>query len=326
MAYSDTPEFWRQFVRYLGSVAARTAQVIQIGPAGGAVLDSVAAGGDLQTAADEAAGDMVRELLTKSAVPVALLDEATGELQPLHDNPVIGLIVDELDGTRPARMGMPTCCVSIAAYPLEQEARLCNVRCGVIMRLDTQVDYMFVRGHGVWRRGFVLEPPPDATVFEDACVWIEEAMAHTGLHGLYTQDFMPHTRHGAARIGSICYGGMLMVDGGVQILTHIPFREYQTWPEVRQSIHKVFGSTISIYAYDIAALVPMLWECGFIATDAWGELLEDLVIDKSGTGFEVPGLIAASNADLHKTTLDRVKAREQYLIERRDDVLRLLEL
>jgi fructose-1,6-bisphosphatase/inositol monophosphatase family enzyme len=326
MEYQDTPVFWERFARLLGEAAAQTASAVlpTLGPKGGRILSEEAAGGDLQTESDETAGTFLREFLSYSPVPLMLLDEKTGALLPLHDNPVVGVVADELDGTRPARMGMPTCCVSLAAFPLDGEHVLKNVRCGVIIRLDTEMDYTFVSGQGVWRMGKPLPVAPDNTPFHQASVYIDDGMGHLGLHGACMQGFTPHVRHGLVRLCSVCYAGTLMVEGGLHVVLHTTYREYQTWPEVRPLIREVWGPMAAPFPYDFAALVPLLWECGFTVTDAWGRSLDEMRLDLCGEGHEVPGMVAASNADLHRVVMQTLDRRERFLLDRREEVIRVL--
>lgn len=333
MEYRDDAVFWEAYRRYLEPVARRVAETIMplIGGAGGKIDTATTQSGDILTVADDRASAAVRYELKNSPVPVALLDEKEGVLKPLGDRePRIGLIVDELDGTRPFRMGMTTCCVSMAAYPLGEEPLMKNVRLGIIIRLDTGAIYSVVRhpesGYSrVYRNGVQLVSPPDATPFNQACVYLDDAMTDFGLHGLCVRPFSPHVRHGLVRVGSICYGATLMVDRGTQIVLHLGPREYQQWPEVRSYVESIWGNFVTMQSYDIAAFVPLLWECGFTVTNAFGKPLDDVVLDRCVPDGGTIGIVAAANPDLHRFVLREIDRRELFLRDRMDAVSEALD-
>lgn len=333
MEYRDDPAFWEHYRLFLEPVARRVAATIAplLGGAGGHIEEATTQSGDILTVADDRASAAVRSELRNSSIPVALLDEKDGVLKPLGAlEPKVGLIVDELDGTRPFRMGMTTCCVSMAAYPLDGEPLMKNVRLGILIRLDTGAIYSVVRhpasSYGcVYRNGAQLIMSPDHTPFNRASVYLDDAMTDFGLHGLYVRSFSPHVRHGLTRVGSICYGATLMVDRGTQILLHLGPREYQQWPEVRPYVESIWGNFVTMQSYDIAALVPLLWECGYTITNAFGEPLDEVVLDRCVPDGGTIGIVAAANLDLHRFVLRELHRREVFLRDRLDAVAEALD-
>lgn len=330
--YEDTPAFWERFVREeLCAVAFGAERAIKKlrGTAGAGIAEHDSHAGDIVTLADQWANRAIRMRLERCTIPLALLDEEHGVLEQLHPDPKVGLIVDELDGTRPFRMGMGTVCISIAAYPLSELAELRNVRCGVLLALDTGVMYVFVRGRGAWRilgdDVMPLAPARDATKLKDACVFMDEGTLNLALNGMYLQPFNPNVKIGTAAMCSCCYGGVLMVEGGTHAMVHLGYRQWEKWPEVRPSVHAVWGRLEpGPQSYDVAAIVPLMWELGYTVTDAFGLPLDRVVIDQCGNGHQVRGVIAAANAGLHREVLEAIEAREQYLLEHRDEAVRLL--
>ena len=333
MEYNDTSEFWEWFVRgqliHVGVHAMLAIRELR-GTTGAGIAEQDSHTGDIVTLADATANRVIRERLSGCPIPLALLNEEHGVLENLHPNPKVGLVVDELDGTRPFRMGMGTACISIAAYPLDQPAELRNVRCGLLVRLDTEKVYVFVRGRGVWRIGMDREEQPlspltGVRVLKDACLFVDEGIVDFALHGFYMRPFDHAARIGMARFSACCYGGVLMVEGGTHAMIITGFREWQNWPAARPTIREVWGRfEPGPQSYDVAALVPLLLEMGCTVTDSFGRPLDNLRIDQCGTGHQVPGLIAAESAALHAEILAAIDTQEAFLLARRAGVEALL--
>ena len=77
-----------------------------------------AAGGDVTFAIDAAAEAMLERFLAERAPDVAFYSEDRGLVEPSGATPRAVLVVDPIDGTRPALAGLESCCVSVAAAPL----------------------------------------------------------------------------------------------------------------------------------------------------------------------------------------------------------------
>lgn len=333
MHYEDTPEFWREFAYVLCRVVAGVANELQpfLGAAGAEVVGT-AHSDDILSRADEVASMALRSALGRIGLPLALLDEKHGILEPLSaEAPVIGVIADELDGTRPFRMHCPTACVSAAAWPLDVPATMRNVRCAVIVRLDTREAYVLVGGrlHRVntlgtqWQE---LVPPQELkkTPLHDARLYADNGITSPALHGLYLQPFQPNIKMGMLSLASICYGGVLMMERGVDALLHLAYREWEAWPEARPGLERIWGGMRGLQTYDIAALAPMLVAARFTVTDAWGRPLDDLRIDRSGSEYTVSGLIAATSAELHAQVLASIERQEARMIANRGCIRHLL--
>lgn len=333
MDYQDTPEFWEWFVRAVLVPAAQSAAAAiggLRGTAGAGIAAHDSHSGDIVTRADVESNRAIRAALQNCPIPLALLDEERGVLEQLHENAKVGLIVDELDGTRPFRMGMATACVSIAAWPLAVPAELRNVRCGLLLALDTGAAYFFVRGRGVWRSAGSsvtnLAAVNGAPSLRDACLFLDAGIVDFGLHGLYMRPFEHAGKIGAVQLSACCYGGVLMVEGGAHAMIIIGYREWRSFPAVQDAIRRVWGRfEPGPQTYDVAALVPLLLEMGCTVTSSFGRSLDSLQIDRSGTGNECPGLIAARSAALHATIMSALDEQERYLLAHRAEVEAVLQ-
>lgn len=331
--YEDTPEFWWEFAHALRRVIAGVASELQpfLGAAGADVVGT-AHSDDIVSRADEVASAALRRALGRIGLPLALLDEKHGILEPLSaERPVIGVIADELDGTRPFRMHCPTACVSAAAWPVGVPATIRDVRCAVIVRLDTHESYVLVSGRLYRVNALGTEWQPITSVqkqeeilLQDARLYADNGITSPALHGLYLQPFQSNIKMGMLSLASICYGGVLMIERGVDALLHLAFREWQVWPEVRPGLERIWGAMRGLQTYDIAALVPMLVASGFTVTDAWGRPLDDLQIDRSGSEYTVSGLVAATNVTLHARVLAAIERQEVRLTASRGCIRHML--
>lgn len=333
MHYEDTPEFWSGFAHAIRRVVAGVANELQpfLGAAGAEVVGT-AHSDDILSRADEVASMALRSALGWIGLPLALLDEKHGILEPLSaEAPVIGVIADELDGTRPFRMHCPTACVSAAAWPLDVPATMRNVRCAVIVRLDTHESYVLAGGRlyrvntlGTQWQELVHPQELEGIPLQDARVYADNGITDPALHGLYLQPFQPNIKTGMLSLASICYGGALMMERGVDALLHLAYREWEAWPEVRPGLERIWGGMRGLQTYDIAALAPMLVAAGFTVTDAWGRPLDDLRIDRSGSEYTVSGLIAATSAALHAQVLASIERQEARMMAHRGCIRHLL--
>ena len=65
-----------------------------------------------------------------------------------YGQPRAFLVIDPVDGTRPAAAGLESCCVSIAVTPPSEDARLGDVSFGVVHELKTGQRFFAHRGDG----------------------------------------------------------------------------------------------------------------------------------------------------------------------------------
>lgn len=300
MQFSDTPAFWEKYAHTLAEYGRVVANVIQehLGSAGAQMITAQAESGDIQTKADHAAGEALEMVLSRSPIPLALLDENTGTLRNLAENPVIGIIADELDGTRPARMGMATCCVSLAAWPLSCDAVLSNVRAGAIVPLDGTPEWSFASGVALFRDMKSVTKPRSITMpARELRSFIDMGIVDPTILSLYTRG-LANDLHGCARMCSLCYGVIRLLEGDVDVVLDLGARISKEWPALQPVLEQRWGELSGTQPYDVAAAIPMLWEAGYEVTDAFGEeRFETMRLDGTNQDDAVPGLIAAENME-----------------------------
>ncbi len=116
------------------------------------------AGGDVTFAIDEVAEARLERHLAEHAPAVAFYSEDRGLVEPAPGTePEWVLVVDPIDGTRPAMAGLESACVSIAAAPWQGDGPgplMRDVEVGLIVEILSGRRFFAVRGEGV-------EPAPE---------------------------------------------------------------------------------------------------------------------------------------------------------------------
>src|SRR5688500_17638680 len=120
----------------------------QLGAHAGRAHAGAAVGGDVTFAIDEGAEARMEEFLAERAPGVAFYSEDRGMVSPSGDAEWV-LVVDPIDGTRPALAGLESCCVSVAAARLDGEPTMSDVEVGVIVEIKSGVPFVAERGKGL---------------------------------------------------------------------------------------------------------------------------------------------------------------------------------
>lgn len=92
-----------------------------------------AVGGDTTFAIDEAAEAYVEQVLAKSPLPVAFYSEDRGLVT--RRGAEWTLVVDPIDGTRPAAAGLEAACVSVAVARGTEDLRMNDVVYAVVQEI-----------------------------------------------------------------------------------------------------------------------------------------------------------------------------------------------
>lgn len=116
-----------------------------LGSHAGRVHAGAAAGGDVTFAIDEQAEAFLEEWLGERAPRVAFYSEDRGMVAPAGTADWV-LVVDPIDGTRPAMAGLESACVSVAAAPLEGEPTMADVAAGCVVEIKSGALFFATRG------------------------------------------------------------------------------------------------------------------------------------------------------------------------------------
>ncbi len=116
--------------------------------------DAEAAGGDVTFAIDAGAEALLEEFLAERAPDLAFYSEDRGLVMPPGAEAAAVLVVDPIDGTRPALAGLESCCVSVALAPLHGEPTMADVTHGCVVEIPSGRVFLAERGAGL------VEGPP----------------------------------------------------------------------------------------------------------------------------------------------------------------------
>jgi myo-inositol-1(or 4)-monophosphatase len=270
----------------LGSHAARTHEA------------DTGAGGDVTFAIDEAAERTLEGFLAERAPGVAFYSEDRGLVEPGGAADTV-LVVDPIDGTRPALAGLESCCVSVAAAPLRDGVTMGEVSAACVVEIPSGAVFLAER-----EGGLVESPPVRLSANEEVgrMFWTygfrgRPARPTTEVLG----DLIDASSVGGASfdLGSVCFDMVRIVTGGLDACVEPGPRLIDARPELRAEFERVGGGAVlNNSPYDLAAATLVLEQAGGVVTDACGRSLHDRPLLGSGHEFQM-SLVAAANAGLH---------------------------
>ena len=256
-----------------------------------------AEGGDVTFEIDERAEARMESFLAERAPEVSFYSEDRGLVSPAGDRAEWVLIVDPIDGTRPALAGLESSCVSVAAAPLDSEPTMADVQVGCVLELKSGQRFVAERGAGLepaaqlsrnaslermfWTYGFRGRPAR-------ALVEVLAELIDTSSVGGGTFD-----------LGSATFDMTRVVTGQLDAYIEPGPRMIDDVPAVRAEFERVGGGAVlNNSPYDLAAATICLLEGGAVVTDAYGKPLDDRPLLGSGHEFQM-SCVAAANTELH---------------------------
>jgi myo-inositol-1(or 4)-monophosphatase len=268
-----------------------------LGAHAGRAHSGAAEGGDVTFEIDEHAEKRMEEFLAERAPEISFYSEDRGLVSPAGDRAEWVLIVDPIDGTRPALAGLESSCVSVAAAPLDGEPTMADVAVGCVLELKSGAGFVAERGEGLepaaslspntslermfWTYGFRGRPARALT--EVLCDLIDASSVGGGTFDLGSATF-DMTRIATGQLDAYVEPGSRMIDDV---------------PGVRAEFERVGGGAVlNNSPYDLAAATICLEECGAVVTDAYGEPLGGRRLLGSSHDFQM-SCVAAANAGLH---------------------------
>jgi len=265
-----------------------------------------AEGGDVTFRIDEHAEERMEAFLAERAPEVAFYSEDRGMVSPACERAEWVLIVDPIDGTRPALAGFESCCVSVAAAPLESEPTMADVRVGCVMEVKSGQSCVAERGAG-------LEPA--ARLSENRS--LERMFWTYGLRGRPARalievlaELIDASSVGGSTfdLGSAAYDMTRIATGQLDAYVEPGPRVIDDVPAMRSEFERVGrGSILNNSPYDLAAAVICLEEAGAVVTDAYGSSLGDRPLLGSSHDFQM-SCVAAANAELHRAICEEIEA------------------
>jgi myo-inositol-1(or 4)-monophosphatase len=217
------------------------------------------------------------------------------------------LIVDPIDGTRPAMAGLESCCVSVAAAPLREGVTMGEVTIGCVVEIPSGTVFLAERGQGVvegpevrlsaneridrmfWTYGFRGRP---ARIAVEAIADLIDASSVGG---------------GTFELGSAAYDMTRVLTGQCDAYVEPGPRIIADVPETKAEFERVgSGAILNNSPYDLAAAALILEEAGAIVTDAYGEPLTGRELLGSGADFQM-SIVCSANRALHDAIIGKIE-------------------
>jgi myo-inositol-1(or 4)-monophosphatase len=263
-------------------------------------------GGDVTFAIDEQAERFMEAWLAEHAPGIAFYSEDRGMVTPTGA-PEWVLVVDPIDGTRPAMAGFESACVSVAAARLgDGEPTMGDVVAGCIVEIKSGAAFTAVRGGG-------LDPAPRLSQNTD----LSRLFVAYGLRGRPVRaiaevlsDLIDAASVGGGTfdLGSATYDMTRIVTGQLDAYVEPGPRIVVDVPGMREEFERVGGGAVlNNSPYDVAAAALCLTEAGAVVTDAYGKPVDDRPLLGSGPDFQI-SCIAAANRGLHEAILREIEA------------------
>ena len=288
------------------ALALRERIAPELGEHAGRAHAGAGRGGDVTFAIDERAESFMEEFLSEHAPRIAFYSEDRGLVEPSGDDPRWVLVVDPIDGTRPAMAGFEAACVSVALAELgDGEPTMRDVVAGSVVELKSGRAFYAERGGG-------LDPAPSLSANRD----LDRLFWAYGLRGRPMRaiaevigDLIDASSVGGGTfdLGSASYDMTRIATGQLDAYVEPGPRMVADVPGMRERFERLGGGAVlNNSPYDIAAAALCLGEAGAVITDAYGAPLANCPLLGSGAEFQI-SCVAAANAELHRGILESIE-------------------
>jgi myo-inositol-1(or 4)-monophosphatase len=277
----------------------------ELGSHAGRAHTGDAAGGDVTFAIDELAEQALAELLAELAPRMAFYSEDRGLVAAPDATDV--LVVDPIDGTRPAMAGLESACVAVALAPLgDGEPTMADVSVGCVVEIKSGDWFLAVRGQGVeTSRAVRLSSSTDVS----RMFWgygFRGRPARATVEVLGELIDASSVGGGTFELGSQAFAMTRLVTGQLDAVIEVGSRVIDDVPGMREEFERVGGGQVlNNSSYDLAAPWLCVREAGGVVTDGWGAPLDRHRLLGSGHEFQMSS-ISASNPQLHALLLRAV--------------------
>jgi myo-inositol-1(or 4)-monophosphatase len=291
--------------RFAIDLAARVRAAVApaLGDPGAREGVGVAPGGDVTMAIDEIAEHVV-EAACIEAGDIAFYSEDRGYVE--IGRPRAILVVDPIDGTRPAAAGLESCCVSVAVVPPSVDATLGDVQLGIVHEIKTGHRFIARRGRGVeadrpvrlstnvdlgalfWTAGLRGRPAMPMTIV------LEELIDGSGMRGGYFD------------LGSATFNLTRIVTGQLDAYVDVGRYVVDRHPVLEAAFRAVGdGAVCTNFPYDVAAAALIVSEAGGVVTRPDGSSIAEHPAVGSGDGFGI-AVVGCASAALHDQLLGAI--------------------
>ncbi|MEK7816637.1 MAG: inositol monophosphatase family protein [Actinomycetota bacterium] len=283
----------------LGSAAARS-------HAGTAV------GGDVTFGIDELAEEFLAGYLEDCGANVAVYSEDKGLIE--FGDPGHILIIDPVDGTRPAAAGLECAMVSVAVAELKENPTMGDVIFGALREIKSGDLFTASRGGGASITTAAGEPLP-VTFSENTDIsrlfWtigFRGRPARPLIEALGDLVDMSSVDGAVFDLGSASYSITRILTGQLDAYIDIGPRMIEEVPEVKALFEEVGkGAILNNSPHDLAAAGLICTEAGAAFADAWGKPLDDKQLLGSDHSYQM-SCVAAASPGLQRSVIEAVDA------------------
>ena len=277
----------------------------------GRQISGTAASGDATFGIDEIAEEAIVSFIEREKLSIAYYSEDKGLIE-FGASPEAVLIIDPIDGTRPAIAGFEACVVSVAWADYAPDVTLGDVRLGCIGEIKNDDLFWAERGGGAHWLGpdgaekvarllpiqEIAKAPLSFEVVARPFEWVA-----TVLSGIVDASSMTG---GCFLFNSTAFSLTRLMTGQLAASMDIGNRLLRDFPAGRDRYLALgFGRPIGLFAYDIAAAALIAQEAGATVTDAYGKSLDGTrLLDTSEPNLQY--ILATSNPVLHGKLLEAI--------------------
>lgn len=276
-------------------------------------ISGTAASGDATFAIDDIAEDAIVEFIEERKLSIAFYSEDKG-LMEFGASPEAVLVIDPIDGTRPAVAGFESCVVSVAWADYTPSATLGDVRFGCIAELKWDEVFVAERGGGArWMGPDASDRPLRLLPIEaiaDAPLSFEVVARPFEWIGAALADVVnpASLKGGCFLFNSTAFSLTRLLTGQLAACMDIGNRILRDRPESRARFLELgLGKPIGLFTYDIAAAALIAQEAGAVVTDAHGRALDKTPLLDTSEG-NLTSVLAASTPALHENILRAIDA------------------
>jgi myo-inositol-1(or 4)-monophosphatase len=294
------------------ALALRERVLPSLGSHAGRAVAGGGVGGDVTFAVDEEAEQLLEEFVAERAPRTAFYSEDRGLVAP--DDARHVLVVDPIDGTRPAMAGLESACVAVALAPLGGgDPTMADVELGCVVEIKSGDWYLAARGEGVRssRSVAVSSATEVGRMFWSYGFRGRPARATVEVLG----DLIDASSVGGGtfELGSQAFSMTRIVTGQLDAVIEVGSRMIDDVPGLREEFERIGGGEVlNNSPYDLAAPWLCLREAGGVISDGWGAPLDRHRLLGSGHAFQMSS-ISAANPSLHAQLVKAVDAGIQRL-------------
>ncbi len=278
--------------------------------------------GDVTFRIDEVAEVVVVNIL-EELTDIAFYTEDRG--LTVSGRPDFVLVIDPIDGTRPAVAGLESCCVSVAAAPFsigkEAELTLGDVAFALVAEIKSGRHFTAEKGSGfqAFVDGKTIEPALHPIDDYSSVFW------STGFRGRPAEPLvivlgdlidMTSVNGGLFDLGSATFSIVRVVMGELDLYLDVGQRMADESEAVMELFLKLGrGAVLNNYPHDLAAAALIAREAGCIITDAYGNSLSDYrLLPEKGKG-QISSVFTR-DADFHRFIIEQIEIGMRRLVER----------